>query len=151
PAGDQADERGAPPLRRGAPPADGRAGRPAARRQAGRGPAGRARQPARRTAAPLRPGAVIRALDLSLPGAELRRAARLRGRWTDLMYVPGPGFTSPVESGLYTSSFVIVPVDGRPLRVSSFAVPAFGGELCRLRFEPLVSYRPDNLGSFFEP
>jgi len=94
---------------------------------------------------------VIRALDLSLPAPELRRAAGLRGRWTDFMYVPGPGFTSPVESGLYTSSFVIVPVDGRPLRVSSFAVPAFGGELCRLRFEPLVSYRPDNLGSFFEP
>ena len=37
------------------------------------------------------------------------------------------------------------------MRVSSLAVPAFGGELCRLRLEPLVSYRPENLGSFFEP
>jgi hypothetical protein len=35
--------------------------------------------------------------------------------------------------------------------VSSFGVPAFGGELCRLRLEPLVDFRPDNLGSFFEP
>lgn len=37
------------------------------------------------------------------------------------------------------------------MRVSSFVVPAFGSELCRLRLEPLVSFRAENLGSFFEP
>ena len=65
--------------------------------------------------------------------------------------MPGPGFASPIEPGIYTSSFVIVSADGRALRVSSLVVPAFGGELCRLRLEALASYRPENLGSFFEP
>ena len=64
--------------------------------------------------------------------------------------MPGPGFTSPIEPGIYSSSFVIVSADGRAVRVSSLVVPAFGGELCRLRLEPLASYRPENLGSFFE-
>lgn len=92
-----------------------------------------------------------RALDLRLPEPERRRAADLVGGWRDFLYVPGPGFASPLEPALYRSSFVIVPADGRALRMSSFVVPAFGGELCRLRLEPLVSFRPENLGSFFEP
>ncbi len=46
---------------------------------------------------------------------------------------------------------MIVPAQGRAVRVSSFVVPAFGGELCRLRLEPLTSVRIENLGSFFEP
>jgi hypothetical protein len=89
--------------------------------------------------------------DLRLPEPERRRAARLVTRWRDLLYVPGPDFTSPLDPGLYRSSFVIVPAEGRAVRVSSFVVPAFGGELCRLRLEPLVSFRGENLGSFFEP
>jgi hypothetical protein len=93
---------------------------------------------------------LTRTFDLSLPEPERRRAALLRGAWRDLLYVPGPGFTSPIEPGIYSSSFVIVSADGRALRVSSLVVPAFGGELCRLRLEPLASYRPENLGSFFE-
>jgi hypothetical protein len=89
--------------------------------------------------------------DLRLPEPERRRAAGLATRWHDLLYIPGPGFTSPLDPGLYRSTFVIVPAEGRAVRVSSFVVPAFGGELCRLRLEPLVSFRADNLGSFFEP
>jgi len=94
---------------------------------------------------------LTRALDLSLPEPERRRAAGLIGTWRDLLYVPGPGFVSPLEPGLYRSSFIIVPAGGQAVRVSSFVVPAFGGELCRLRLEPLVAYRPENLGSFFDP
>jgi len=94
---------------------------------------------------------LIRSLDLSLPEPERRRAAGLCGRWKDLLYVPGPGFASDLEPGLHASSLFIVRDDGRAVRASSFVVPAFGGELCRLRLEPLVSYRPENLGSFFEP
>jgi hypothetical protein len=93
----------------------------------------------------------MRAFELLLPDPERRRAAGLAGRWRDFLYVPGPAFSSPLEPGLYRSSFVIVPAEGRALRVSSFVVPAFGGDLCRLRLEPLVSWRPENLGSFFEP
>jgi hypothetical protein len=89
--------------------------------------------------------------DLRLPEPERRRAASLATRWNDLLYVPGPDFTSPLDPGLYRSNFVIVPAEGRAVRVSSFVVPAFGGELCRLRLEPLVSFRAENLGSFFEP
>jgi hypothetical protein len=94
---------------------------------------------------------LTRAFDLRLPEPERRRAAGLATRWSDLLYVPGPGFTSPLEPGLYRSSFVIVPAEGRAVRVSSFVVPAFGGELCRLRLEPLARFRAENLGSFFEP
>jgi hypothetical protein len=89
--------------------------------------------------------------DLRLPEPERRRAAGLAVPWRDLLYVPGPDFSSTLDPGLYRSSFLIVPVEGRAVRVSSFVVPAFGGELCRLRLEPLVDFRPDNLGSFFEP
>jgi hypothetical protein len=91
------------------------------------------------------------AFDLRLPEPERRRAAELAGPWSDLLYVPGRDFTSPIEPGLYRSSFVIAPSGGRAVRASSFVVPAFGGELCRLRLEPLVSFRRENLGSFFEP
>lgn len=94
---------------------------------------------------------MTRVFELRLPDPERRRAAGLAGRWQDLLYVPGPEFSSPVEPGLYRSSFVIIPGDGRAVRVSSFVVPAFGVDLCRLRLEPLVSVRRDNLGSFFEP
>ena len=89
--------------------------------------------------------------DLRLPEPERRRAAGLATAWRDLLYVPGAGLSSPLDPGLYRSSFVVVPEDGRAVRVSSFVVPAFGGELCRLRLEPLVSFRADNLGSFFDP
>jgi len=89
--------------------------------------------------------------DLCLPEPEQRRATQLATRWRDLLYVPGPGFTSPLEPGIYRSSFAIVPAEGRAVRVSSFVVPAFGSELCRLRLEPLASVRAENLGSFFDP
>ena len=91
------------------------------------------------------------AFDLRLPEPERRRAAGLAVPWRDLLYVPGSGFSSALEPGVYRSSFLIVPAEGRVVRVSSFVVPAFGGELCRLRLEPLVDFHPDNLGSFFEP
>jgi hypothetical protein len=91
------------------------------------------------------------AFDLCLPAPERRRAGQLATPWTDLLYVPGPDFTSPLEPGIYRSNIVIVPVDGRAVRLSSFVVPAFGGELCRLRLEALASFRAENLGSFFEP
>jgi len=94
---------------------------------------------------------VTRAFDLRLPEPERRRAAGLAAGWRDLLYVPGSSFSSPLDAGLYRSNFVIVPADGCAVRVSSFVVPAFGAELCRLRLEPLVSFRLDNLGSFFEP
>jgi hypothetical protein len=90
-------------------------------------------------------------LDLRLPEPERRRAAALATTCRDLLYVPGPGFSSSLDPGLYRSTFVIVPTDAPAIRVSSFVVPAFGGELCRLRLEPVVSFRIENLGSFFEP
>ena len=46
---------------------------------------------------------------------------------------------------------MIVLHDGPAIRISSLSVPAFQMDLCRLRLEPLVSYRPENLGSVFEP
>ena len=94
---------------------------------------------------------MTRTFDLSLPEPERRRAALLRGPWRDLLYVPGRAFTSPIEPEIYTSSFVIISPDGPAIRVSSLVVPAFGGEICRLRLEALSSYRLENLGSFFEP
>ena len=91
------------------------------------------------------------AFDLTLPEPERRRAGALASGWLDLLYIPGAGFASPLEPGAYRSSFLIVPAQGPALRVSSFVVPAFGGELCRIRLEPVASYRPESLGSFFEP
>jgi hypothetical protein len=71
--------------------------------------------------------------------------------WRDLLYTPGPGFTSPLEPGAYRSSVVIVPTDGAPVRVSSLVTPAFAGELCRIRLETLPHVPASSLGSFFEP
>jgi len=92
-----------------------------------------------------------RRLELSLPERERRWAAALAAGLTDLLYVPGSGFGSPLDPGLYRSTFIVVLRDGPPLRISSLVVPAFGGELCRLRVEPLQSFRIERLGSFFEP
>ena len=65
------------------------------------------------------------AFTLCFPEPEQRRAGRLATPWTDLLYVPGPSFTSPLEPGTYRSTFVIVPAEGRPVRVSSFVVPRY--------------------------
>ena len=92
-----------------------------------------------------------RTLDLTLPEPERRLAATLAGPWRDLLYVPGEGFTSPLDPGIYRSSFVIVPAVGAAVRLSSVIMPAFGGELCRLRLEPVERYPAPSLGSFFEP
>jgi len=94
---------------------------------------------------------LTRGFDLRLPEPERRAAASLGGRWRDLLYVPGPGFASPLDPGRYRSSFVVIPADGPAVRVSSLVVPAFGGELCRLRLEALPGVRIERLGSFFEP
>jgi hypothetical protein len=94
---------------------------------------------------------LTRVVDLSLPEPERRLAASLVGRWNDLLYVPGPGFVSPLEPGLYASSFVVVLAGGPAVRVTTLSVPAFGGDLCRLRLEPLASFRLTSFGSFFEP
>jgi hypothetical protein len=90
-----------------------------------------------------------RALVLSEP--EHRLAALLIGRWRDCLYAPGPGVQSPLEPGVYASSFIVLPEDGPALRVSSLVVPAFGGDLCRIRLEPLLDYRLQRFGSLFEP
>jgi hypothetical protein len=94
---------------------------------------------------------LTRRLDLSLTEPERRHAAALCGRWTDVLYVPGPGFTSALEPGVYASAFVILPQAGAAIRISSLTVPAFGGDLCRIRLEPVVGFRLLQLGSFFEP
>ncbi|HET8576753.1 MAG TPA: hypothetical protein VFO18_06630 [Methylomirabilota bacterium] len=90
-------------------------------------------------------------LDLLLPEPERRRGAALRRGLADFLYAPNPDFTSPLEPGLYRSSFILVMADGQAVRVSSFVVPAFGRELCRLRLEPIQHYRQESLGSFFDP
>jgi hypothetical protein len=90
-------------------------------------------------------------VELKLPESERALAASLATAWRDFLYTPGPGFTSPLDPGAYRSSFVVVPVEGAPVRVSSLVTPVFGGELCRLHLEPLERYRPESLGSFFEP
>lgn len=88
---------------------------------------------------------------LLLPERERRWAAALAAGLTDLLYVPGPGFASPLDPGFYRSTFIVLLRDGPPLRISSLVVPAFGRELCRLRIEPLQSIRIERLGSLFEP
>ena len=90
-------------------------------------------------------------VDLTLPDAERGLAASLSTPWRDLLYAPGPDFTSPLDAGAYRASFVIVRGDGAPIRVTSRVATAFGGELCRLRLEALARYRAEALGSFFEP
>jgi hypothetical protein len=92
-----------------------------------------------------------RSLDLRLPLREQRLLTGLLGPWSDLLYVPGPGFSSSVDAGLYRSSFFAVPTTGPAVRISSLAMPAFGADLCRIRVEPVASYRPDRLGSLFDP
>jgi hypothetical protein len=86
-----------------------------------------------------------------LPRSERALAAALGGPWRDLLYVPGPDFTSDLEPGVFRSAFVAVPPDGPAIRISSTVMPAFGIELCRLQLEPLPDYRADMLGSFFDP
>lgn len=93
----------------------------------------------------------MRSLDLRLPADERRLLAPLVGPWRDLLYQPGPGFTSPLEPGVLRSSFFAVPAAGPAVRISALATPAFGGDLCRLRAEPVVAPRPGRLGSLFEP
>ena len=90
-------------------------------------------------------------VDLALPDTERLLAASLAGPWRDLLYAPGPDFTSPLDAGAYRASFVIVRGDGAPIRVTSRVATAFGGELCRLRLEAPARYRAEALGSFFEP
>lgn len=94
---------------------------------------------------------MTQSLELRLPEFERHRAAALAGAWSDLLYVPGAGFASLLDPGLYRSSFVIVPSGGPAIRVSSFSIPAFGDMLCRLRLEALTRVRTEVLGSFFEP
>jgi len=89
-------------------------------------------------------------VELKLPDRERVLLAALDRPWRDLLYAPGPGFTSSLDPGAYRTSLVIVPVDGPAIRVSSSITPAFGGELCRLRLEAL-SQEPPSLGSFFDP
>jgi hypothetical protein len=88
---------------------------------------------------------------LHLPDRERDLLRPLAAPWRDLLYAPGPGFTSPLDPGAYRTSVVIVPVAGSAIRVSSVVMPAFGGEICRLRLEALPHDPPPSLGSFFEP
>jgi hypothetical protein len=90
-------------------------------------------------------------IELALPAAEHALAAALGSPWRDLLYVPGPDFTSPLEPGLFRSALVVVPADGPAIRISSIVMPAFGIELCRLQIEALPDHRADMLGSFCEP
>jgi len=87
---------------------------------------------------------------LLLPDAERELLRTLSARWRDLLYAPGPGFTSPLDPGAYRTSLVIVPDGGPAVRVSSAVMPAFGGELSRLRLEALSQDPPPSLGSFFD-
>ena len=88
---------------------------------------------------------------LRLPDHERVLLAALVSPWRDLLYAPGPGFTSPLDPGAYRTSIVVVPVAGAAVRVSSVVMPAFGGEVCRLRLEALPHDPPPSLGSFFDP
>jgi hypothetical protein len=90
-------------------------------------------------------------VDLKLPDHERDLLRSLAAPWHDLLYAPGPGFTSPLDPGAYRTSVVIVPAAGPVIRVSSVVTPAFGGELCRLRLEALPHAPPPSLGSFFHP
>jgi len=89
-------------------------------------------------------------VDLTLPDHERDLLGSLRNPWRDLLYAPGPGFTSPLDPGAYRTGVVVVPAAGPAIRVSSVVTPAFGGELCRLRLEALPHDPPASLGSFFD-
>ncbi|HWM77578.1 MAG TPA: hypothetical protein VNS56_08340 [Methylomirabilota bacterium] len=69
-------------------------------------------------------------IELALPATEHALAAELGAPWRDLLYVPGPDFTSSLEPGLFKSALVVVPAEGPAIRVSSIVMPAFGIELC---------------------
>jgi hypothetical protein len=88
---------------------------------------------------------------LHLPDEERDLLRSLVSPWRDLLYAPGPGFTSPLDPGAYRTSLVIVPAAGSPIRVSSVVTPAFRSEICRLRIEVLPQAPPPSLGSFFDP
>jgi hypothetical protein len=94
-------------------------------------------------------------VDLTLPASERALAASLVAPWRDLLYVPGPGFTSPLDPGAYRSSLVVIRGDGVAIRVTSRVSPAFGADLSRLALEVVAPERRDvlgeTLGSFFDP
>ena len=90
-------------------------------------------------------------IDLTLPESERALLRSLLAPWRDLLYAPGPGLTSPLDAGTYRSSVVIVPAAAPAVRVASLVAPAFGTELCRLRFEALPQVPGPMLGSFFDP
>jgi len=94
-------------------------------------------------------------VDLTLPAEERDLAASLAATWRDLLYVPGPGLTSPLDPGAYRSSLVVIRGDGAAIRVTSRVMPAFGADLSRLVLELVAPQRPDalgeTLGSFFDP
>jgi hypothetical protein len=94
-------------------------------------------------------------VDVTLPASERALAAALAGAWRDLLYVPGPGLTSPLDPGAYRSSLVVIRGDGAAIRVTSRVSPAFGADVSRVALEPVAPPRPgaldEALGSFFEP
>lgn len=90
-------------------------------------------------------------VSLRLPDHERNLLPLLDSSWRDLLYSPGPGFTSPLDPGAYRTSIVVVPAAGSAIRVSSVVMPAFGAEICRLRLEVLPYAPPPSLGSFFDP
>lgn len=94
---------------------------------------------------------VAHRIDLVLPASERALALSLGGPWRDLLYVPGPDFTSPLDPGSFRSAFVVVRAGYPAVRVSSGIAPAFGIELCRLQLESLPAYPDAMLGSFFDP
>ena len=93
----------------------------------------------------------MRAIDLTLPPPERRWAESLAAPWRDLLYSPGPGFRTPLEPGLFRSTVVMLPAGAPAVRVKSLVIPAFSGEICRLRLEPLADLPLPIYGSFFEP
>ena len=92
-----------------------------------------------------------RQVELRLTAEERRLALSLAGRWSDLLYVPGPGLAPSLEPGLYRSSFVIILAAGSAVRITSALFTAFGDTLCRLRLETVEPSRPEMFGSFFDP
>ena len=80
----------------------------------------------------------MRAIDLTLPPPERRWAETLAAPWRDLLYIPGPGFRTSLEPGLFRSTVVMLPAGAPAVRVTSLVIPAFSGEICRLRLEPLA-------------
>lgn len=89
------------------------------------------------------------ALDWILPPEERALGAALVGPWRDLLYAPGPGFSSELEPGVFRASLVVVTAAG-VCRITSRIQPALGGELSRLRLERLPGAPAETFGSFFE-